>query len=236
MGNLAIQLLCSIFFISLLFHTFIAETRQVGHETEYDSKWSKCCNGSMQSPINLLNKRVKMVSHLGRLDRDYKPSNLGWKSGAGTVEINGTEYVLQQCHWHSPCEHTINGRRHALEMHMVHKSQDGKVAVVGIIYKTGSPNSFLSSLSDHLRMVGGPKEAEKVVDLINPNDIKIARKYYRYMGSLTSPPSTENVIWTISRKVMTVTKEQVKLVRVTVRNTFTTTNGRLVQLYEPDEK
>ncbi|XP_058009191.1 alpha carbonic anhydrase 7-like [Hevea brasiliensis] len=210
-----------------------------GHETEYDSKWSKCCNGSMQSPINLLNKRVKMVSHLGRLDRDYKPSNatlknrghdmmMGWKSGAGTVEINGTEYVLQQCHWHSPCEHTINGRRHALEMHMVHKSQDGKVAVVGIIYKTGSPNSFLSSLSDHLRMVGGPKEAEKVVDLINPNDIKIARKYYRYMGSLTSPPSTENVIWTISRKVMTVTKEQVKLVRVTVRND-SGTNARPLQ-------
>ncbi|XP_058005247.1 alpha carbonic anhydrase 7-like [Hevea brasiliensis] len=268
MGKLAIQLLCS-FFIFLLLHTLAAESQEAGHEKEFDYQknsekgparwgeldpnWSTCSNGTMQSPINILKRSVKIVSHLGRLDRDYKPSNatlknrghdmmLEWESGAGNVEINGTEYVLQQCHWHSPSEHTINGRRYALEMHMVHKSQDGKVAVVGIIYKVGNPDSFLSSLRDHLRLVAGPREAEKVVGLVNPYDIRISRKYYRYMGSLTTPPCTENVTWTISKKVRTVAKEQVRLLRVAVHHESGTnarpsqpTNGRLVQLYEPDE-
>lgn len=128
----------------------------------------------MQSPIDLLNERVQVVSHLGRLKRSYKPSyatlknrghdmmvieilknkiviineekkekeiqyyyyfsvasqlhwliffymflnylrmQLQWHGGAGTLLINGTEYVLKQCHWHSPSEHTINGERYCI--------------------------------------------------------------------------------------------------------------------------
>ena len=70
-----------------------------------------------------------------------------WEGGAGYIQINDTQYVLQQCHWHSPSEHTINGRRFDLEVHMVHESSDGKTAVVGILYKIGSPDTFLSSVS-----------------------------------------------------------------------------------------
>ena len=70
-----------------------------------------------------------------------------WEGGAGYIQINDTQYVLQQCHWHSPSEHTINGRRFDLEVHMVHESSDGKIAVVGIMYKIGRPDSFLSSVS-----------------------------------------------------------------------------------------
>ena len=114
---------------------------------------------------------------------------------------------------------------------MVHESPDGKVAVVGIMYTIGRPDSFLSSVSavlkitiylalflaisisiilfyffhqltDRLRLVAGTRETETVVGVVNPKDIKIgSRKYYRYMGSLTVPPCTENVLWTIVRKV-----------------------------------
>ncbi|KAF2283336.1 hypothetical protein GH714_002389 [Hevea brasiliensis] len=270
MGKLAIKLLCSIFLISLLLHTLPARSQEVDDEREFDydknsekgparwgeihPEWGNCSKGSMQSPIDLLNERVEVVSHLGRLNRSYKPSNgtlknrghdmmLEWESGAGILEINGTEYVLKQCHWHSPSEHTISGRKFALELHMVHESQDGKVAVVGIMYIIGRPDSFLSSITDHLRMVAGNGETETVVGVVNPKDIKIgSRKYYRYMGSLTTPPCTENVLWTIVRKVRTVTKEQVRLLRVAVHDDSDTnarptqpTNGRPVQLYRPDE-
>lgn len=70
-----------------------------------------------------------------------------WESGAGYIQINGIRYYLKQCHWHSPSEHAINGRKYALESHMLHESLDGKVAVVGIVYKIGRPDSFLSSVS-----------------------------------------------------------------------------------------
>ncbi|GAY36398.1 hypothetical protein CUMW_279680, partial [Citrus unshiu] len=203
---------------------------------EIHSEWSACKNGTMQSPIDLLNERVVVVSHLGRLKRSYKPSNatlrnrghdimLQWKGGAGTILINGTKYVLQQCHWHSPSEHT-------------------KVAVVGIVYKIGRPDSFLASISDHLRNISGSNERDATVGVIDPRAIKIgSSKYYRYIGSLTVPPCTENVTWTIVRKVRSVTGDQVRLLRVAVHDESNTNarplqplNMRSVKLYKPDEE
>lgn len=45
------------------------------HWGEIHSEWSMCNSGKLQSPIDLLNERVEIVSHLGRLHRSYKPSN-----------------------------------------------------------------------------------------------------------------------------------------------------------------
>lgn len=45
------------------------------HWGEIHSEWSMCNSGKLQSPIDLLNERVEVVSHLGRLRRSYKPSN-----------------------------------------------------------------------------------------------------------------------------------------------------------------
>lgn len=70
---------------------------------------------------------------------------------AGLININGTEYSLQQVHWHSPSEHTINGARYALELHMVHHSTDPNfnhsVAVIGLLHKLGAPDAFLSKVT-----------------------------------------------------------------------------------------
>ncbi|KAJ7981023.1 Alpha carbonic anhydrase [Quillaja saponaria] len=213
-----------------------------------------CKHGQMQSPIDLLNERVKIVSHLGRINRSYKPSNatlknrghdimLKWADGAGSIVINGTQYVLKQLHWHSPSEHTLNGRRFNLELHMVHESPTGQAAVIGIMYKIGRPDSFLSLITDHLAAITDTAEQEKVVGIINPKQINIgSRKYYRYIGSLTTPPCTQNVVWTIVKKVRTVTREQVRLLRVAVHDESNTNarplqplNNRTVQLYIPDD-
>lgn len=272
MGKLAIQLLFLItFFLVLVSHILPITSQEVEDEKEFDynpngekgpaqwgrihPEWGACSNGSMQSPIDLLNERVDIVSHLGRLNRSYKPGNatlrnrghdmmLKWESGAGTIEINGTEYELNQCHWHSPSEHTINGKRLALEVHMVHESLDGKVAVVGILYKIGRPDSFLSSLTKQLQSVAGTYERDTVVGVVDPRNIKIgSRKYYRYFGSLTIPPCTENVQWTIVKKVRTATREQVRLLRVAVHDDSDTNarpqqpiNSRSVKLFRPEDK
>ena len=34
-----------------------------------------------------------------------------WVGDAGSIQIYGNKYPLQQCHWHSPAEHLINGKR-----------------------------------------------------------------------------------------------------------------------------
>ncbi|KAK6138106.1 hypothetical protein DH2020_028146 [Rehmannia glutinosa] len=214
-----------------------------------------CNSGKMQSPIDMLNERVKMVSHLGLLDRTYWPSNatlinrghdmmLRWPGGAGHIQINGTQYHLRQSHWHSPSEHTINGRRFDMEIHLVHQSNDNRTAVIVILYKIGRPDSFLSMMKRNLEAVADTRDVEKVVGFIDPELIKFgSRKYYRYIGSLTTPPCTENVIWTIVRKVRTVSREQVELIRDAVHDDSEANarpiqpiNGRKVELYRPNDR
>ncbi|CAK9138731.1 unnamed protein product [Ilex paraguariensis] len=109
--------------------------------------------------------------------------------------------------------------RFALEVHLVHESEDEKTAVFGIMYKIGRSDSFLSMLKDKLEAIADTRGEVTVVGTVDPKLIKMgSRKYYRYIGSLTVPPCTQNVVWTILRKVRTVTREQVALIREAVHD------------------
>nr|XP_043610520.1 alpha carbonic anhydrase 7-like [Erigeron canadensis] len=224
------------------------------HWGEIHSEWSMCNQGDLQSPIDLSHKRVQITSQLGRLNRDYKSANstlinrghdmmLKWIGGAGHIRINETEYQLNQLHWHAPSEHTINGRRFNLELHLVHQSTDGKIAVIGIMYKIGRPDSLLSMMEPHFKASASTKGVETSVGILDPRQIKIgSRKYYRYMGSLTTPPCTQNVIWTIVKKVRTASREQLHTIREAVHDDAEVNarpiqplNNRWLKLYRPDD-
>ncbi|KAF5938190.1 hypothetical protein HYC85_025696 [Camellia sinensis] len=210
--------------------------------------WKSCGNGKLQSPIDVVDQRVKVFPNLGKLKKDYKPApatlkNRGhdiaveWEGDAGKININGTRYKLLQCHWHSPSEHTFNGTRYHLELHIVHLSSCGTIAVVGIVYKYGQPDPFLAKLINHIKST----DKERDLGIVNPGDIKFgSRKYYRYIGSLTVPPCTEGVIWTIVKKVRTVSRDQVQALRDAVHDGFEANarpiqqlDGRTIFLYNP---
>nr|KYP52001.1 hypothetical protein KK1_026078 [Cajanus cajan] len=154
---------------------------------------------------------------------------LHWTGYAGQLNINGTYYKLLQCHWHSPSEHTLNGSKFDLELHAVHQNSKGEIAVIGIWYKIGLPDPLLSKEID--------------LGVINPGDIKFgSRKYYRYIGSLTTPPCTEGVIWTIVKKVRTVSREQLRALKEAVHRGYEKNarptqelDGRQIWLYTPKE-
>ena len=121
---------------------------------------------------------------------------------AGSVSINGTVYHLRQLHWHSPTEHSVNGRRYDLELHMVHQSAQGKAAVIGVFYQIGAHDAFMHKLEPYLEMIAEKKDREEKVGVIDPRGARgRASVYYRYMGSLTTPPCAEGVIWTIVKRV-----------------------------------
>ncbi|KAG2318491.1 hypothetical protein Bca52824_011704 [Brassica carinata] len=171
------------------------------------------------------------------MERQYKPApavivNRGhdvmvsWKGDAGKITIRRTEYKLVQCHWHSPSEHTINGTRYDMELHMVHTSAGGKIAVIGVLYKLGKPNEFLTRLLDGIKAVG---KEEKDLGIVDPRTIKFqTKKFYRYIGSLTVPPCTEGVIWTVVKRVNTISMEQITALRSAVDDGYET-NSRPVQ-------
>ncbi|XP_012828022.1 PREDICTED: alpha carbonic anhydrase 6-like [Erythranthe guttata] len=130
---------------------------------------------------------------------DFKLKQVEWRGDAGGVTINGTAYKLEQCHWHIPSEHTINGVRFDMEMHIVHISSKGDIGVVSILYKLGSPDSFLARLLPHLENAN--REGTDV-GVLDPLDIKFeGGEYYRYTGSLTTPPCSETATWTIIKTV-----------------------------------
>ncbi|WCJ41002.1 alpha carbonic anhydrase 7 [Euphorbia peplus] len=266
MGKLPMQLMFFTFFNSLFFQYSIVNsaTQPVGHEKEFDYKvptgwgklqaeWKACETGTMQSPIDLSDDKVRVISQAvpGALKRSYKPANavlknrghdmmLQWDvNGAGTIEIYGIQYVLKQCHWHTPTEHAFKGKRYVAELHMVHESKDGKIAVIGIMYQLGQPDPFLSLLAPRLKQVAGIKGKIVPVGIVNPEFIQIdTGKFYRYLGSLTIPPCTERVTWTVLKQLKTVSAEQVKLLRVAAHDKANTNarpiqglNGREVHLY-----
>ncbi|PHT46847.1 Alpha carbonic anhydrase 7 [Capsicum baccatum] len=185
-----------------------------GNWSNIHPDWIKCNTGKMQSPIDFPNKKVEVVSNLGILQKFYKPSNatllnrghdimLRWDNG-GFLKINGTQYQLKQVHWHTPSEHTIDGKRFDMEGHLVHETDDGKnIAVIGILYEIGLlPDLFLKIIEKDLKALADKKDAEKAIGIIDPNLIKLdGKKYYRNMGSLTVPPCSENVVWTIDGKL-----------------------------------
>ncbi|CAI9268034.1 unnamed protein product [Lactuca saligna] len=243
-------------FMLILSHPSLTQAQEVEDEREFDyardghmgpekwgeirKEWSACSNGTMQSPIDMSSQRVEMVVTSNKLFRNYKASNatvnnrghdimLAWEGDAGSIRINGTEYALKQAHWHSPSEHSINGRRYDMELHLVHLSTDDKIAVIAVLYNIGAPDHFLSKLTVNITAMIDQKGEHGHSGVIDPKEIQMSnRRYYRYIGSLTVPPCTEGVVWTISKKIRTVSKDQVKLLREAVHD-YAENNARPVQ-------
>ncbi|MCL7047782.1 hypothetical protein MKW94_028207 [Papaver nudicaule] len=197
-------------------------------------EWVTCKNGTKQSPIDLAFIKMKYAPELGDLQMNYTPAygilknrghdiSLQWvvNGSAGSIQIDNTTYMLDNIHWHSPSEHTINGIRFGLEQHLVHRNlQLQKVAVVAVIYAISIfKDPFLSKLEGKIMDISSTGASEVYAGLVDPNDIDMSdRRYYRYLGSLTMPPCDEGVIWTIKKKVMPVRRDHVLLLRRAVHD------------------
>ncbi|KAK3036383.1 hypothetical protein RJ639_032152 [Escallonia herrerae] len=209
-----------------------------GRWGELKKEWAACKNGEMQSPVDMSNQRVEIIRGPEKLKRNYKPCNatiknrghditVQWAGDAGSIQINGTEYDM--------------------ELHMVHLNTDlnlkNKIAVIAVLYKIGRPNPFLSKLARNITSMIDKKGEQTIAGVIDPREIKMSgKRFYRYMGSLTVPPCTEGVIWTISKKVRTVSRDQLHLLREAVHD-YAERNARPlqplhqrdIQLYGPED-
>lgn len=174
-----------------------------------------CSAGSNQSPIDI---KATQPGAGGRTNIKWAPSALNVVNNGhtiqadvaagGGIEVDGTAFNLVQFHFHAPSEHTVNGKRYAMETHFVHKSAQGELAVVGVLHDTGAPNQALAALWGALPKSTEEKHAVATFDCASvlPKD----RSMYRYSGSLTTPPCTEGVRWQLMQTPTTVSAEQVK--------------------------
>ncbi|WP_417887873.1 carbonic anhydrase [Zunongwangia sp.] len=212
-------------------------------EIEKDSD----CSGDRQSPINIIEVNVKKNASLSALDIHYSDEvkihevtnnghSIQYNFEKGDyIKVDGQQYDLKQIHFHEASEHTVNGVRYPLEIHLVHTGSNQEIVVLSILVEEGKNSEPFTFLEQFLPIKKGETKAiDKNFDL-NLN-FPADKSYYTYKGSLTTPPCTENVTWFVFKQPITVALDQVKLLQdlMPINNyrTEQPINDRIVESYD----
>lgn len=187
------------------------------HWGELSPDFLMCSEGWNQSPIDLVND---VHADLPELQFEYYSAKLNETNNGHSIQQNigpgsflriperNLVTELKQFHFHSPSEHTIDGKSFAMEIHFVHADNDGKLTVVGILVDEGEEHPVLSELWAFMPENPGETIQEPIgieeTDLLPPT-----RKYYAYSGSLTTPPCTEGVKWLVLKTSVQASAEQI---------------------------
>ncbi|KAA0965100.1 carbonic anhydrase family protein [Sporosarcina sp. ANT_H38] len=183
-----------------------------------------CTNGEEQSPINIETAKTEKDDVVEELNFNYTPTNFSLANNGHTIQgnptaidnsivVDGEEYKLAQFHFHTPSEHEFNGQSFDMELHLVHKSANNELAVIGLMIKEGVDNTALEQAWNVL-----PKEVTtkdvKVTEAIDLMGLLPENKQtFRYEGSLTTPPCSEEVEWIVLEQPIEMSKEQIDLFR-----------------------
>ena len=201
-------------------------------------EYATCGTGKRQSPIDI---RDGIKVSLEAIRFEYKASQFRIIDNGHTVQVNvgeglamhvmGKRYELVQFHFHRPSEERVSGRLYDMVVHLVHKSDEGQLAVVAVLLEKGVEHPLIQTLWNNMpleqNMEVSPAEAINLAQLLPEN-----RNYWTYMGSLTTPPCTENVLWMVMKQAVPVSAEQVAIFSRLYRNNARPVqplNGRLIK-------
>lgn len=188
------------------------------HWAELDPGNQLCEVGPEQSPIDLDSSHFNARQE--RMKIAYKPSRVSVVNNGHTVQYNydpgsfltvgGKRYEVLQFHFHASSEHTVYGMRYPLEAHIVHKAEDGSLAVIGVLFKKGTENATLKK-ADWAHMPTHADETYSSAATFNVKDLIPGGTSWRYGGSLTTPPCSEGVAWHVYHKTVTLSADQLKV-------------------------
>lgn len=174
------------------------------------------CAGKNQSPINI-DQTTKAL--LTPLKFDYKAASETIINNGHTVQVNfkagnhleldGQRFELKQFHLHSPSENTIKGKQYPMELHLVHANAQGELAVVAMMYEAGNKNTKLDELWKELPQHAGEAVTLKHTDVAEAF-LPERLDYYRFNGSLTTPPCSEGVRWVVLKDIQQASSSQIQ--------------------------
>ena len=189
------------------------------HWAQLSADFAVCATGRNQSPIDIRNA---IEGDLPKLRLGYHTNGdmalnnghtiqVSFPSG-NSLNVGGYSFNLVQVHFHAPSENTINGEHFPLEAHYVHTTNQGEIGVLAVMFEPGAENEGLAKIWSNL-----PVAAHQTVALtepinaqaILPNDLG----YYRFNGSLTTPPCSEGVSWFVLKTPATVSRGQLQAYR-----------------------
>jgi carbonic anhydrase len=174
-----------------------------------------CTSGKNQSPIDITNT---LDADTPAITFNYAANGSEVIHNGHTIQVNfaagssmtlrGNTYQLKQFHFHAPSENLIDGKSYPLEGHLVHADDKGNLAVIGIMFDLGAANSVLTAAwaampdkADGKNALAAPITATGLL----PSN----QDYYRFNGSLTTPPCSEGVTWIVMKEAMTASQAQI---------------------------
>lgn len=185
---------------------------------EISKEYATCQTRINQSPIDIQTAKTRKLG-LPSLNMQYVDGPTRFQSinhtlqatmssyTSNSIEVDGKIYYLKQLDFHAPSEHTFNGKTYPLELQLVHKNQHGDVTIVAVMFDVGEPNQAIQNLWESF-----PTMEDNSMPIFSPVDINQLlpddKTYWRYSGSLTTPPCTEGVSWTVLKTPVALSAEQ----------------------------
>uniref|UniRef100_A0A7S3Z4I3 Carbonic anhydrase n=1 Tax=Lotharella globosa TaxID=91324 RepID=A0A7S3Z4I3_9EUKA len=187
-------------------------------------EWDICASGQEQSPINIVHSN-SVAGQAPQLTFSYTPTPLNIENNGksltlkgfdgNTMEIDGTTYDLVNIHMHHNSEHLFNGGAFPLEIHFVHADADGNLAVIGVMVEEGAANTAIpGDLKTFAQVFPGTKYVDYEFPTISVDMtqwLPADKTFYHYMGSLTTPPCSENVKWHVMQNPITMSRDQMSI-------------------------
>jgi len=194
------------------------------HWADLSPDFAPCREGVEQSPIDLTGavpiEDAGIERRLGTevLTFDQRARVMDLVDNGHTIQVTNdvpmaldlgdTHFELVQFHFHAPSEHTIDGEHAPLEVHLVHKSADGELAVMGILVEEGEHDVLWEPLIGGLPDGPGDERHLQGLDL-DMNELgPLPERFFRYQGSLTTPPCSEGVEWIVMAEKRQISPEQ----------------------------
>lgn len=182
-------------------------------------EYAACDKGEKQSPINIDTSKVKLDDDLEPLDISYHSTSFSIENnghtvkfmestGENSIKLEGEKYTLQQFHFHIPSENTLNGNHFEMEGHLVHQNEAGDLAVLAFLIEEGETNPVLAEAFSNIPSKQTKEELSSKINLnaLLPEDLST----FRYSGSLTTPPCSEEVNWIVLKKPIELSKQQIE--------------------------
>lgn len=222
-------------FFSLLLVGLFAESwdyQKHGPNTwgKLGGKWKICATGRSQSPIDISPKdAIKVENTLKKSylnDSKYIVNNghsieVDYEDG-GKISLHNQEFRLKQFHFHTPSETHINHKKYPMEIHFVHESKDEKLLVLAVLVEEGGANRAFEQILNHVPI--HKNEKLSLIDFDPQALMPQESGYYKFSGSLTTPPCSEGVTWIVLKKRITASQDQIQKIHAIMHD-----NARPIQ-------
>ncbi|RPD96296.1 carbonic anhydrase family protein [Candidatus Pantoea deserta] len=208
------------------------------HWGELSTDFHTCHTGKFQSPVDI---RHTIDGHLPPLNLEFHTAAKTLVNNGHTIQVNvddeddfrldGEDFHLMQYHFHTPSENQIAGKSYPLEAHFVHQSDKGDLAVVAVMFEPGAENPALNAILTAL-----PQQENQSVTLNKTMDFRALFPadfhYYRFSGSLTTPPCTEGLRWLVMKQPVQLSQSQLaqfqKALKSSNNRPLQPLNGRMI--------